>query len=214
VVAATVKDVMTRNVVAVRKHAGYKDIVAVMRRRHVSALPVLDDHDRVVGVVSEADLLLKEAYADRPSGSPRLLLRRRDRAKAGALAAGGLMTSPAVTIAPEATVAEAAQVMHGRRVKRLPVVDSAGRLAGIVSRVDLLGIYDRPDGQIGAEILSEVIKDKFSLDPCAFDVTVASGVVTIAGQAGSLSVAESLLDAVWDVPGVIDIRNRLSYPGQ
>jgi CBS-domain-containing membrane protein len=208
----TVKDVMTSNVVAVRKHAGYKEIITVMRRRHVSAFPVLDDRDRVVGVVSEADLLLKEAYADRPSGSPRLLLRRRARAKAGALTAGELMSSPAATIAPEASVAEAAQVMDGGKVKRLPVVDADGRLAGIVSRVDLLGVYDRPDRQIREEILSEVVGRTLAMDPCAFEVTVTAGVVTIAGQAESLPVAESLLDAAWDVAGVVDIRNRLSYP--
>ena len=159
---ATVKEVMTSNVVAVRDYAEYKEIVTVMRRRHVSAFPVVDDHDRVVGVVSEADLLLKEAYADRPSGSPRLLLRRKYRAKAAALTAGQLMTSPPVTVAPEATVAEAARVMYGRRVKRLPVVDAAGRLAGIVSRVDLLGVYDRPDEEIRDEIVSQVIEGTFS----------------------------------------------------
>ena len=208
---ATVKDVMTSNVVAAREYAEYKEISAVMRRRHVSAFPVLDGQDRVVGVVSEADLLLKEAYADRPSGSPRGLLRRRDRAKAAAMTAGGLMTSPPVTAAPEATVAEAAQIMHGRRIKRLPVL-AAGRLAGIVSRVDLLGVYDRPDKEIRDEIVSQVIEATFCLDPCAFTVTVASGVVMIAGQAESLSVAESLLDGVWDVAGVVDVRDRLSYP--
>ena len=159
----------------------------------------------------------RTCYSKRPtrtgaSGSPRLLLRRKYRAKAAALTAGQLMTSPPVTVAPEATVAEAAQVMYGRRVKRLPVVDAAGRLAGIVSRVDLLGVYDRPDEEIRDEIVSQVIAGTFCLDPCAFEVTVASGVVTIAGHAESLSAAENLLDAVWDVAGVVDVRDRLSYP--
>jgi CBS-domain-containing membrane protein len=210
---ARVNDVMTRDVVAVHQRAGYKDIIAVMRRRHVSALPVLDDHDRVAGIVSEGDLLLKEAYADRPSGSPRWLLRRPDRAKAAALTAAGLMTSPAVTIGPEATAAAAAQVMHGQKLKRLPVVDGAGRLVGIVSRVDVLGAYDRPDEQIRDEILGEVIAGELFLDSCAFDVEVTSGIVTIAGQADDLTAAESLLDAIWDVAGVVDIRDRLTYPG-
>jgi CBS domain-containing protein len=128
------------------------------------------------------------------------------------MTARGLMTSPPMTVAPEATVAEAARVMYGRRVKRLPVVDAAGRLAGIVSRVDLLGVYDRPDEEIRAEVVNQVIERKFCLDPCAFEVTVASGVVTIAGQAESLSVVENLLDAVWDIAGVVDVRDRLSYP--
>jgi CBS-domain-containing membrane protein len=211
---AHVKDVMTRDVVAVHQHAGYKDIIAVMRRRHVSALPVLDDHGRVAGVVSEDDLLLKEAYADRPSGSPRRLLRRPDRAKAAALTAAGLMTRPAVTIAPEATTAGAAQVMHGQKLKRLPVVDGTGRLAGIVSRVDVLGAYDRPDQQIRDQILNEVIAGELYLDSCAFQVQVTSGIVTIAGQTDNLTAAENLLDTIWDVAGVVDIRDRLTYPGR
>lgn len=209
--AARVGDVMTRKVVTVHKDAQYKDIIAVMRHRHVSALPVVDDHDRVVGVVSECDLLLKEAYADRPSGSPRLLLPRPERAKAAALTAAGLMTSPAITVTPEATAATAAQVMHGENVKRLPVVDDTGRLVGIVSRADVLGAYDRPDGLIRHEILTEVIEGKFCLDSSAFEIEVTGGVVTIAGQMESLSAAENLLDAVWDVAGVVDIRDGLTY---
>ena len=211
---ARVGDVMTRKVAAVHKHARYKDIIAVMRRRHVSALPVVDDHDRVVGVVSEGDLLLKEAYADRPSGSPRLLLRRPERVKAAALTAAGLMTSPAVTVTPEATAATAAQVMLGEKVKRLPVVDDTGRLVGIVSRADVLGAYDRPDEQIRDEILTKVIEGKFFLDSSAFEVKVTAGVVMIAGQLESLSAAENLLDAIWDVAGVVDIRDGLTYPGR
>jgi osmotically-inducible protein OsmY len=73
-------------------------------------------------------------------------------------------------------------------------------------------VYDRPDEEIRDEIVSQVIEGTFCLDPCAFEVTVASGVVTIAGQAESLSAAENLLDAVWDVAGVVDVRDRLSYP--
>jgi CBS-domain-containing membrane protein len=213
-VTATVKDVMTRDVMAVCEGAGYKEIIAAMRHRRISALPVLDDHDRVVGVVSEADLLLKQAYEDRPRGSPRQLLRRQERAKAAALTAGQLMTSPPVTVAPAATVAEAARVMHGRRLKRLPVVDAAGRLVGIVSRVDLLGVYDRSDEEIQDEIVSQLTGRKFCPDPSALEVTVASGVVTIAGRAEGLSAAENLLDAVWDVAGVVDVRDRLSYPNR
>ncbi len=209
--AGTVAEVMTRNVVAVRRHAGYKDIVIAMRRRHVSAVPVLDDADRVIGVVSEADLLLKEGYPGGPDEA-RLLLRRKDRAKAAALTAADLMTAPAVTIGCQATVEEAAQVMHGRRLKRLPVVDARGRLTGIVSRVDLLGVYDRPDTAIWDEVVHRVMRDQLGLDPLAFEVTVVAGVVTVTGQAESEDAAIRLLGAVWGVPGVIDVRDRLSYP--
>src|SRR5215472_789455 len=134
----TVADVMTRNVVAVRRHAEFKEILMVMRRRHFSAFPVLDSGDKVIGLVSGADLLLKEAYPG-DGESAGLLARRRVRAKVAALTAGDLMTSPAVTIRPENAVGEAARLMHHKHIKRLPVVDGDGRLIGIVSRVDLLG---------------------------------------------------------------------------
>ena len=156
---STVADVMTRSVVAVRETAGYKDIVKVMRRRRVSAFPVLDSADHVVGVVSEADLLLKEAVvASASTGTvpPWAAGREKERAKATGVAAAELMTRPAVTIGPDATVAAAARLMYSRHVKRLPVVDATGRLVGIVSRVDVLSVFGRPDEQIRAEAI-EVI---------------------------------------------------------
>jgi CBS domain-containing protein len=212
---SSVKDVMTRSVVAVRATAGYKDIVAVMRRRHVSAFPVLDSADHVVGVVSEADLLVKEAVpvsASAGAGAPWAAGRRKERAKAGGVTAAELMSKPAVTVAPDATVAEAARVMYGRRIKRLPVVDDTGRLVGIVSRVDVLSVFARPDGQIRDEVIREVVAGEFALDPDTFDVTVKAGIVTIIGPVERRAVAARLLDAVRHVEGVVNVRDRLSYP--
>jgi CBS-domain-containing membrane protein len=209
--ANLVAEVMTYNVIAVRREAEFKEIVAVMRRRRVSAFPVLDDGDRVIGVVSEADLLPHEAYPAWPPGAGRER-RRHLPDKVGALTAAELMTSPAITIGPEATVTEAARVMNSRKVKRLPVVDSAGRLLGIVSRVDLLGVYDRPDAQIRTEITERVLAGDFVLDPREFTVAVAGGVVTISGKLDQHDLAVRLLRGVWDVVGVVDVRDRLSYP--
>lgn len=205
-----VAEVMTYNVVAVRREAEFKEIVAVMHRRRVSAFPVLDAADRVIGVVSEADLLPHEAFPARPGGNGRQP--RRTPAKATALTADELMTSPAITIRPDATVTEAARVMHSRKVKRLPVIDAEGRLVGIVSRTDLLGIYDRPDSQICTEITERILAGDFVLDPREFVVTAASGVVTIAGRMAHQDDAVRLLQAIWDVVGVVDVRDRLSYP--
>lgn len=205
-----VGEVMTYNVVAVRREAEFKEIVAVMHRRRVSAFPVLDPADRVIGVVSEADLLPHEAFPGRPGGNGRQP--RRTPAKSTALTAEKLMTSPAITIGPDATVTEAARIMHSRKVKRLPVIDADGRLVGIVSRVDLLGVYDRPDGQICTEITERILAGDFVLDPREFAVTVASGVVTISGRVAHQKDAVRLLQAIWDVAGVVDVRDRLSYP--
>jgi CBS domain-containing protein len=206
-----VGDVMTRNVVAVRKDARFKDIVQVMRARRFSAFPVLDDDNEVVGVVSEDDLLIREGFRV-PGSGPRFLLRHADRAKADGLTAAELMTAPAITIRPEADVAQAARIMHTRRVKRLPVVTETGRLVGVVSRVDLLVVYDRPDADIRSEILTQVIESEFVLDSLAFTVTVDSGVVTVAGPLDSESVAVNLLEQIGRVAGVVTVRDRLSYP--
>ncbi|MGE5292031.1 MAG: CBS domain-containing protein [Micromonosporaceae bacterium] len=212
---SSVKDVMTRNVVAVRETAGYKDIVTVMRRRRVSAFPVLDEADRVVGVVSEADLLLKEVGPEPFSGPVRSVLasgRRGERAKAAAVTAAELMSKPAVTIGMDASVAEAARLMYGRRVKRLPVVDETGRLVGIVSRVDLLSVYTRPDEEIRHEVAKNVIAGEFALDPAGFDVSVTSGIVTVTGQVQRQSVASHLIEAIRHIEGVVDVRDRVGYP--
>ncbi|HEX9031802.1 MAG TPA: CBS domain-containing protein [Streptosporangiaceae bacterium] len=206
-----VAEVMTYNVVAVRQEAEFKEIVAVMHRRRVSAFPVLDAGDRVIGVVSEADLLPREAYPARPAAA-RHEQRRRVPVKADALTAAELMTSPAITITADATVTEAARVMHSHKVKRLPVVDEDQRLVGIVSRVDLLGVYDRPDAQIQVEIVERVLAGEFVFDPREFTVVVSGGVVTISGKLERQEVALSLLETIWDVAGVVDVRDRLSYP--
>jgi CBS-domain-containing membrane protein len=207
---SVVSDVMTRNVVSVREQAQFKDIILIMRERGFSACPVLNADDAVIGVVSEDDLLVKEAYAGQTAVGK--LARRLHRAKATGLTALQLMTHPAISIRPDASVAEAARVMHAKHVKRLPVVTADGSLVGIVSRVDLLGVYDRPDSEIEADVRKGVLVGEFLLDALAFSVTVAAGVVTISGAVESHEVAISLLDAIRQVDGVVVVRDRLSYP--
>jgi CBS domain-containing protein len=211
-VDSRVKDVMTTDVVSVRENAEYKDIVLVLRELHVSAFPVLDEADRLVGVVSEADLLLKEVGQDVLGGYLISSGRRGEQAKAAGVTAAELMTTPAVTIGPDDSLADAARLMHDRHVKRLPVVDQAGRLVGIVSRVDLLSVFDRPDSQIRAAVLQDIIARDFALDPDAFEVQVSSGIVTIAGQVETQAVARRLLGALRHAEGVVGVRSRLGFP--
>lgn len=207
-----VKDVMTKDVVSVRVTAEYKVVIAVMRELHVSAFPVLDSADHLVGVVSEADLLLKAVGQDALAGHLIGSRSEGERAKASGVTVGQLMTTPPVTIGPDDSVADAARLMHDRLVKRLPVVDDAGELVGIVSRVDLLSVFDRPDDQIRDAMTEKVIVEHFAFDPSAFDVTVRSGIVTIAGQVGSRAVAIRLIDALRHAEGVVDVRDRLDFP--
>jgi CBS domain-containing protein len=207
----TVGEVMTCQVMAAREEADFKEIVAVMRHGHVSALPVLDSENRVIGVVSEADLLAKEAVAD---GQHAVLHwpHRAEERKASAVLARDLMTRPAMTIGPDATVVEAARTMRTRRVKRLVVTDETGHLLGIVSRIDALSVYDRADDEIRDEIIGDIITGDFALSSDTFEVLVRCGIVTITGQAESQAVADQLLDAIRHVEAVVDVRDRLSYP--
>jgi CBS-domain-containing membrane protein len=163
--------------------------VACLAEHRVTALPVVDDQGLVLGVVSEADLLLKEEFPHPDQDLPLVWTRRRrrERAKAAASTAGDLMTVAVVSISGEATVAEAARGMHTAGVKRLPVVDERGRLVGIISRADLLKVFRRPDEDLRREILDQVLMGQFALDPSRFLITVHDGVVT--SRAGSSSVA-------------------------
>ncbi len=182
--------------------------------RRVSACPVLDVTGRVIGVVSEADLLLKELgpeYFDGPGASLRATGRRGQRAKANGMTAAELMSVPPVTISPAASVADAARLMHLHGVKRLPVVDADGQLAGIVSRLDVLSVFTRPDDQIRDEVM-QVIAGQSALNPDDFGITVASGVTTISGQCRSYSAVLQLTDAIRHVEGVVGIRDRVRWP--
>jgi CBS domain-containing protein len=211
----TVKDVMTTRVISVTKDASYQAMAAALREYRVSAFPVVDGGGKVIGVVSEADMLAKEALGAEPKAMPGMiagLLRRREHEKARGTTAGDLMTSPAVTVTPDDELERAARLMYTRRVKRLPVVDANGQLVGIVSRSDLLSVFDRKDETIRREILDEVIQRDLCTDPAAFTVVVKDGVVTLEGVAETSDFGHDVTQRVRHLQGVVAVRDRLSYP--
>jgi CBS domain-containing protein len=208
----TVREVMTRRVVALREDAEFKEIVGALRRYRVSACPVIDDGGRVIGVVSEADLLDKQAGPEPPAGVIRRRRRRAGQAEKTPVTARELMTAPAIVVDPAAPVRAAAKTMRDRQVKRLPVADQDGRLVGIVTRSDVLSIYERPDADIWDEVVTVILGQEFALDPDGFDVTVRSGIVTLGGRADRRDDALRLLARVRHAEGVIGIRDRLRYP--
>jgi CBS-domain-containing membrane protein len=213
--SAIVRDVMTDEVVAVRRGASFKEMAASLRQYRVSAFPVIDENCRVIGVVSEADLLAKEALGGEPSGIPAAvtgILHHRDLTKSEGLTADDLMTHPAVTVRPEDSVEHAARLMYTLQVKRLPVVDAGGCLLGIVSRADLLAVFDRSDAQIHAEIVNDVILREFLVDPAMFMVTVADGVVTVQGSLDSADLGHNLVTRIRHLQGVVAVRDELAYP--
>jgi CBS-domain-containing membrane protein len=213
---AKVKDVMTADVVvAVRRDTSFKEMAARLRQYRVSAFPVIDENRRVIGVVSEADLLAKEALAGEHAGIPAAItgiLHHKDYQKAEGLTAGDLMTHPAVTVKPEDSVEHAARLMYTLQVKRLPVVDAGGYLVGIVSRADLLTVFDRPDEEIHAEIVNDVILREFLVDPALFTVTVTDGVVTVQGAPETADLGHNLVSKIRHVQGVVAVHDKLAYP--
>ncbi len=182
----------------------------MLRSRGISAFPVLDDSDRVVGVVSAGDLLVKEAVLADGTSLLAALRHVREDDKAAGVTAADLMTAPAVTIGPDAPVAEAARLMYDRKVKRLPVVNPAGHLLGIISRVDVLAVFSRSDTDIRDEITHAVFPDIAADTARHLDAEVRDGIVTISGGPLSEPTSRAIVDAVRHVQGVVGVRNRLS----
>ncbi|MET8765630.1 CBS domain-containing protein [Streptomyces sp. NPDC004658] len=209
----TVSDVMTQTVAAVGRRAPFKEIVQLMQDWQVSALPVIEGEGRVVGVVSEADLLPKEELRDDADAGYLQLRQPVDVAKAGALTAGDLMSSPAVTVPADATLAEAARTMAREGIKRLPVVDGAGLLAGIVSRADLLTVFLRADEDIAEEVRREITSYLCAPPSSAVRVEVDDGVVTLTGRIRDPAVVPVVARLVRAVEGVVDVEFDLTRDG-
>ena len=209
--SSTVKNVMSTHVIAVRQSAPYKEMAVMLHNQRVSAFPVVDEGNKVIGVVSETDLLAKEALQ---GVVPRTLLGRQERVRrqVAATTAAELMSKPPVTIGPDAPVSQAARLMFDRRVKRLPVVSDDGTLIGIVTRSDLLSVYSRPDAEIRGEVSEALMLDGFQRDPDAFTVTVKDGIVTIEGTPETSMAGLDIVDAIRRMEGVVAVRDRLSYP--
>jgi CBS-domain-containing membrane protein len=213
---AVVKDVMTPNVITVKEDTPFEAIAAALRQHRVSAFPVLDGAARVIGIVSESDLLAKLALGMQDDavvpGMITGILRRQQLQKAHAVTAAELMTSPAYTVLPEDTVEMAARIMYLRNVKRLPVVDTDGRLVGIVSRADVLAVYSRADADIAEEIRTGILSTETRANPGILDVSVTAGVATIVGRPQTRAQGHAIIGRARHVQGVVAVRDRLDYP--
>ncbi|GAA4990570.1 hypothetical protein GCM10025734_17500 [Kitasatospora paranensis] len=159
----TVRDVMTSPAISVAPDTGFREIVALLDEYGITAVPVVDGAGHPIGVVSEADLLRTQEAQEDHSG----LLPGPPPRHGAPVTASGLMSAPAVCITGEASVVAAARTMHARNVKRLPVVDTDGRLVGVVARADLLRVFLRDDRAIRAEILEEVLGQVAGVSPAS-----------------------------------------------
>jgi CBS domain-containing protein len=208
-----VSDVMTTSVVTVDRITPYKEVARLLAEHRISGLPVLMMGREVAGVVTEADLLAAEDKVRRHLHDAARGTWRPRRQRHPALTAGELMTAPAITIGPHATVPAAARLMSARHVRMLPVTDEKGILAGIVSRRDLLRVFLRQDEDIAADV-RRLLYEVLLAEPGEADVTVREGIVTLTGtldpntgpHGDLIPVAVKLM---WDVDGVVDVIDRL-----
>ena len=210
-----IRDVMTSDVVSIRPGTSYKVIVRTLLEHRISAVPVLDEDRHVMGVVSEADLIPKEALSDEEQSGAWKLLARRARqtaSKAQATDAVALMSSPAVTIGPYAGLPTAARLMSEHAIKRLPVVQSDGVLIGIVSRHDLLRAYLRSDEELREAVVGEVLVGSMAVNPLTLEVRARNGVVTLTGQMESEAVISETLRLVRALDGVVHVNAKLTAP--
>ncbi|MGI5239724.1 CBS domain-containing protein [Dactylosporangium sp. CA-139066] len=197
----SVADVMTPEVVVATAECRTRQIIDVLTDFGVSGLPVVDARDRVIGVVSEAELL--GAVDEAAAGGAGAVTQR---------TAAELMTAPAVTIGPDAPLTVAARLMGRHRVKRLPVVEEGtGRLVGIVTRGDLIRRTLRSDVAIEHQVVDEVIMPAFGVDPERIAVDVADGTVTLSGDVERRSAAMRLAAGVRAVDGVAAVADRLHW---
>lgn len=208
----TVRDVMTADPVTVTTSTTFKDLAGILVTRRVSGLPVLSSKGKVVGVVCEADLLVKEEAQRDPGARPVKRLRRQAlRVKAAGDTAEDVMTPRPVTVRPSATVAEAARLMDKHHASCLPVVNEGGKLAGTVGRRDLLRVFLRLDSDIRAEIIDEVLIRYLGTNPVLVKVDVTDGMVTLTGEVGSKSMLPLISPAIRAVDGVVDVEGLLTY---
>ncbi|MEU5940462.1 CBS domain-containing protein [Micromonospora sp. NPDC047548] len=208
-----VGDVMTREVATAGEETPYRDIVDMLIRRGISAVPVVDGFQRVLGVVSEADLLHKVERAGNPDERRVFEGRRRRvaREKADALVAKELMTAPAVTTYPESSLPAAARLMDREVVKRLPVLDDLGRLVGIVTRSDLLRVHLRSDAEIREDVVQEVLRRVLAVRDGLVTVQVRDGEVTLDGRLDRRSAADLAVRLAGQVSGVVRVVDTIGY---
>jgi CBS domain-containing protein len=199
-------------VVTVRPGTPYKEIARLLTEHGISAMPVVGDALRVLGVVSEADLLPKESRSQRaqPALPPLTPAQAHRRHKAEAVTALELMTAPAITVTPEDDVSEAARQLEGHRIKRLPVVDSTGRLVGIVSRRDILRVFLRSDAELRDEVRALLV-DELWIEPQGWVVEVEQGTVYLSGRMDRRSTVRIAESTVRRIDGVVAVENALTY---
>jgi len=204
-------DLMTSEVVTVTPTTSLRDAAVLLTEKGISGMPVVNDANEVVGVLSEADIVVK---AGGEVARNRLLgwLLEADfglEDKIRAETVGDAMTAPPVEISPKRPVHEAARLMVSENVNRLPVVER-GKLVGIVTRADIVRAFTRSDAELADEIRGDILRRTFWLEPGSVAVDVVDGHVTLRGEVETEADQELLPHFVARVPGVISVDADLS----
>ncbi|WP_406164731.1 CBS domain-containing protein [Streptomyces sp. NBC_00996] len=213
-----VGSVMTMQVIRAEYGTPFKEVARRLGEHRISGLPVVDEDDKVIGVISETDLMIRQADTPDPY-EPKKRFRlagltpsaRKQAAKSRARTAGQLMTEPPIKVHADDTIVEAARTMARHHVERLPVVDEADRLVGIVTRRDLLQVFLRPDADIRTEVIQEVLVRALWLPPRSIDVAVTEGVVTLTGHMERKSEKEIALSMARQIDGVVAVVDKLTF---
>ncbi|MEU4248086.1 CBS domain-containing protein [Amycolatopsis sp. NPDC026612] len=203
--AGTVSAVMTAGPITVSPQTSFKDIAQLLTGNGISAVGVVDKTGALVGVVSEADLLPHLWEERKPRWRDRRLAR-----KATACVAKDLMTSPAVTIDAEATLAAAAARFAHTGVRRLFVL-RGGKVAGVLARRDLVAVFTRGDSDLEREVSERVLRDQLGLGPDRVRIEVRAGIVTVVGRVERRSEIAPVTRLIQELSGVVEVRNRLDY---
>lgn len=210
-----VLDRMTRAVISVAPETPLRDVARVLSEHHISGVPVVDDAGTCIGVVSEADLLVKLLSRPQSRRSPLewIFGERHDpqeMRRHAATTARQAMSTPAITIESDRPFREVAALMVDRGVNRLPVVEG-GQLVGIVTRADMVQAYLRLDEEILDSIRGYVLRRTMWLDPSDFDIEVREGVVRIAGTVDRQSTARIIERLIGLVDGVTEVQSALAW---
>lgn len=208
-----ISELMHRDVISVLPETTLKEVAALLVEHRISGLPVCLADGRVVGVVSEADILVKEQAE--PLEVTGFLGRLLDSAygdhdRHEARTAGDAMTSPAITVSPQQDVVEAARMMTSKHVNRLPVVEGS-KLVGILTRADLVRAFDRTDAELEQEIADDVLLHTLWIEPGSIELDVEDGVVSLGGRVETKTIAEIVAAYVRRVPGVVAVHSDLTW---
>jgi CBS domain-containing protein len=210
-----VRDLMQSDVRTTTPEVSLKDVARTLVENRISGMPVCDGEGKVVGVISEGDILFKERGRPEQRSAPLGWLldggSRTDLKKATARTVGDAMTAPAVTIRPSSSATAAARLMIEQGVNRLPVVVQDGRIVGIVTRADLVRAFTRQDAEIAIEIQKDILERVLWAEPSAIDLSVREGEVEVAGELETSTDVQIFEQLVEKVPGVVSLQSRVTY---